>query len=55
LASDGINHFCDSNAENCYHNLPDDMVEDDPLDLENIKEKQDDNNDLHQSLTNHPT
>ncbi len=27
------------------------MVEDNPLDLEKIKEKQDEDNDLHQSLT----
>ncbi len=31
------------------------MVEDNPLDLENIKEKQDEDHDLHQSLTKHPT
>jgi hypothetical protein len=31
------------------------MVEDNPLDLENIKEKQDEDNDLQQSLTEHPT
>ncbi len=31
------------------------MVEDNPLDLESIKEKQDEDNDLHQSLTKHPT
>ncbi len=31
------------------------MVEDNPLDLENIKEKQDEDNDLHQSLSKHPT
>jgi hypothetical protein len=30
------------------------MVEDNPLDLENIKEKQDEDNDLQQSLTKHP-
>ena len=48
------NHFCDSNAEHCYLNLPEDMVEDNPLDLENIKEKQDEDNDLQQSLTKHP-
>jgi hypothetical protein len=47
-SSDGNNHFCDSNAEHCYLNLPDDMVEDNPLDLENIKKKQDEDNDLHQ-------
>jgi hypothetical protein len=33
------NHFCDSNAEHCYLKLPEDMVEDNLLDLENIKEK----------------
>jgi hypothetical protein len=48
-ASDGHSHCCDSNAEHCYLNLPDD------LDLENIKKKQDEDNDLHQSLTKHPT
>ncbi len=52
---DGNNHSCDSNAECCYRNLLDDMVEDNPLDLENIKEKQDKDNGLHQTLTNHPT
>ncbi len=31
------------------------MIEDNPLDLENIKEKQDEDNDLQQSLTKHPT
>jgi hypothetical protein len=31
------------------------MVEDKPLDLENIKEKQDEDNDPQQSLTKHPT
>jgi hypothetical protein len=36
LASDGKNHFCNSNSEHCYLNLPDDMVENNPLDLENI-------------------
>jgi hypothetical protein len=30
LASDGNNNFCDSNAEYCYLNLPDVMVEDNP-------------------------
>jgi hypothetical protein len=55
LAYNGNNHFCDFNAENCYLNLPEDMVEDNPLELENIKEKQDKDSDLHQSLTKHPT
>ncbi len=54
LAHNGHNHFCDSNAEHCYLNLPEDMVEDYPLDLENIKETQDEDNDLQQSLTKHP-
>jgi hypothetical protein len=40
------NHFCDSNAEHCHLNLPEDMAEDNNLDLENIKEKQDEDNDL---------
>ncbi len=30
------------------------MVEDNPLDLENIREKQDEANDLQQSLNKHP-
>jgi hypothetical protein len=46
---------CDSNVEHCYFNLPEDMVEDNPLDLENIKEKQDEDNDFSQSLMRHPT
>jgi hypothetical protein len=54
LAHNGHNHFCGSNAERCYLNLPEDMVEDNPLDLENIKEKQVEDNDLQQSLTKHP-
>jgi hypothetical protein len=49
------NHFCGSNAEHCYLNLPEDMVEDNPLDLENTKEKQDEDNDLQHSLTKHST
>jgi hypothetical protein len=55
LAYTENNHFCDSNAEHCYLNLPEGMVEDNPLGLENIEEKQDEDNDLHQSLTKHPT
>ncbi len=54
-ACNGNNHFCDSNAEHCYLNLPEDMAEDNPLDLEYIKEKQDEDNDLQWSLTKHPT
>ena len=48
-------HNCDFNKEHCYLNLPEDMVEDNPLDLENIKEKQDEDNDLSQSQLRHPT
>ncbi len=55
MAYDGNNHFCDSNAEHCYLNLPEDVAEDNPLESENIKEKQDEDNDLQQSLTKHPT
>jgi hypothetical protein len=35
--------------DQCYLNLPEDMVENNPLDIENIKEKQDEDNDLQQS------
>ncbi len=55
LACNGNNHFCNSNAEHCYLNLPEDMVEDNPLDLENITEKEEEDNDLQQSLAKHPT
>jgi hypothetical protein len=54
LAYNGHNHSCDSNAEQCYLNLPEDIVKDNPLDLENIKEKQNEDNDLQQSITKHP-
>ncbi len=54
LVHNGHTHSCDSNTEHCYLDLPKDMVEDNPLDLENIKEKQDEGNDLQQSLTKHP-
>jgi hypothetical protein len=37
-----------------YLNLPEDMVEDNYLDIENIKEKQDEDNELQQSATRHP-
>jgi hypothetical protein len=39
----------DSKVEQCYLNLPKDMVEDNPLDLENIKERQDHDEKLMQS------
>jgi hypothetical protein len=32
-------HIYDSTVEQCYLNLPEDLVEDNPLDLENIKER----------------
>jgi hypothetical protein len=48
-------YICDSNVEHCYLNLPEDLVEDNPLDLENIKEKQDGDNDLSRSILKHPT
>jgi hypothetical protein len=34
-------HIYDCTVEQCYLNLTEDMVEDNPLDLENIKERQD--------------
>jgi hypothetical protein len=34
-------HTYDSTVEQCYLHLPKDMVEDNSLDLENIKERQD--------------
>jgi hypothetical protein len=39
--------------DQCYLNLPKDMAEDKYLDIENIKEKQDDDNELQQSATRH--
>jgi len=43
-----------STNNQCYLNLPEDMVEDNPLDIENIKEKQYEDNDLQQSTIRHP-
>ena len=40
--------------DHCYLNLPEDMVENNPLNMENIKEKQDQDADLQQSATQHP-
>ena len=48
------NALCDINANHCYLNLPTDMEEDNPLFIENIKEKQDEDNDLQQAATKHP-
>jgi hypothetical protein len=42
-------HIYDSTVEQCYLNLPEDMFEDNPLDLENIKERQDHDEKLMQS------
>ena len=44
----------ENHTDHCYLNLPEDMMEDNPLDIENIKEKQDQDNDLQQSVTKHP-
>ncbi len=41
-------------SNQCYLNLPKDMVENNPLDIENIKEKQEEDNELQQSATRHP-
>jgi hypothetical protein len=60
LASDEQNkprfssHIYGSNVEQCYLNLPEDMVEDNPLDLENIKERQDHDEKLMQSAVKYP-
>jgi hypothetical protein len=40
--------------DNCYLNLPEDMIDNIPLNMENIKEKQDQDADLHKSVTRHP-
>ncbi len=42
-------------VEQCYLNLPEDMVEDNPFDLENIKERQDEDDRLIQSTVKHTT
>ncbi len=44
----------DINAIHCYLNLPTDLEEDNPLDIENIKEKQDEDNDPQQTAIKHP-
>ena len=48
------NACCYINSTHCYLNIPTDMEEDNPLDIENIKEKQDEDNDLQQTATKHP-
>jgi hypothetical protein len=37
--------------DHCYLNLPEDMIETNPLNMENIKEKQGQDADLQQSAT----
>jgi len=41
-------------SEECYLNLPEDLVTDNPLDMENIKDKQDTDNTLQQTATKYP-
>jgi hypothetical protein len=40
--------------DQCYLNLPEDIIEDNPLDIENIKEKQIEDEKLQQSVIKHP-
>ena len=40
--------------DQCYLNLPEDILEDNPFDIENIKKKQVEDNKLQQSVTRHP-
>ncbi len=47
-------HIYDATVEQCYLNLPEDRVEDSPLDLENIKERQDHDEKLMQSTVKYP-
>jgi hypothetical protein len=47
-------HIHDSTVEQCYLNLSEDMVEDNPLDLENIKGRQDHDEKLMQSVVKCP-
>jgi hypothetical protein len=47
-------HTYDSTVEQCYLNLPEDMVADNPLDLENIKERQDHDEKLMQLTVKYP-
>jgi hypothetical protein len=48
------NAHCDINSTHCYLNLPTDMEEDNPLDIENIKEKQDQDDVLQHNLFQFP-
>ncbi len=47
-------HIYDSTVEQCYLKLHEDMVEDNPLDLDNIKERQDHDEKLMQSAVKYP-
>jgi hypothetical protein len=47
-------HIDDPTVEQCYLNLPEDMVEDNPSDLENIKERQYYDEKLMQSALKYP-
>jgi hypothetical protein len=47
-------HIYNSAVEQCYVNLPEGMVEDNPLDLENIKERQDHDEKLMQLTVKYP-
>jgi hypothetical protein len=47
-------YIYDSTVEQCYPHLPEDMVEDNPLDLENIKERQYHDEKLMHSVVKHP-
>jgi len=40
--------------DNCYLDLPEDMIDKNPLNIENIKEKQDQDADFRRSATRHP-
>jgi hypothetical protein len=53
--SDRNIYFCNSTVEQCYLNFPENMVEDNPLDLENIKERQDEDDNIIQSTVKYPT
>jgi hypothetical protein len=47
-------HSYDATVGQCYTNLPEDMFDDNPLDLENIKERQDHDEKLTQSVVKYP-
>ncbi len=49
-----LSYTYDSTVEQCYLNLPEDMVEDNPSDLGNIKERQDHDEKLMQSTVQYP-